>query len=90
MQFPRTTKLLDKGTDALIGAGSATVKLLNIATRSVDNWDAHQIKQLKQDDQVFNLDLIRQSLELNKQAQELETEYGKEAFEAAKALVATF
>ena len=87
MQFPRTNKLLDKGCDALINAGSASVKLLDIAVRSIDNWDAHQQKQLEMDDKVFEQDLVRQALDLNKQAQELSAEYGPEAYKAAVDLV---
>lgn len=88
MQFPRTSKLLDKGCDALVGAGNASVKLLNIAVRSIDNWDAHQQRQLKMDDQNFELDLVHQALDLNKQAKELAKEYGDAEFNAAKKLVA--
>ena len=88
MQFPRTSKLLDKGCDALVGAGNASVKLLNIAVRSIDNWDAHQQRQLKMDDQNFELDLVHQALDLNKQAKELAKEYGEAEFNAAKELVA--
>ena len=87
MQFPRTTKILDKGCDAIVGAGSATVKLLNIAVRSVDNWDKHQQAQLRVDDVRFNYDLANQLCSINKDAQKIASEYGETAWRNAMNMV---
>ena len=87
MQFPRTTKILDKGCDAIVNAGSATVKLLDIATRSIDSWDAHQQRQLQVDNVRFNYDLANQLCEINSDAQKMAKEYGEEAWKNAMKLV---
>lgn len=87
MQFPRTTKILDRGCDAIVGMGDASIKLLNIACRSVDNWDKHQQEQLKVDDVRFNYDLANQLCQINKDAQKMASEYGPDAWKNAMALV---
>ena len=87
MQFPRTTKILDRGCDAIVGMGDASIKLLNIACRSVDNWDKHQREQLKADDVRFNYDLARDLCAINKEAQKTAQEFGEEAFKNAMSLV---